>query len=70
MNSQTTRLSNRELRNTMARELRSEAINRSLFKDNVEIEMLKNRLLISSAFNVLFLFAVAVFALVQAVKGW
>lgn len=52
------------------RKLRSEAINRYLFEDNSEIEMLKSRLLISNTFNVICLFALAVYSLVQVVKGW
>ena len=52
------------------RKLRSDAINRYLFEDNLEIEMLKSRLLLSSMFNFVCLFGIAVYALVQAVKGW
>ena len=70
MNNQTTKLSNRALRAHRANELRSEAINRYLFQDNMEIEMLKSKLLLSNSFNLICLFALAVYSLVQAVKGW
>lgn len=48
------------------RKLRSEAINRYLFKDNSGIKMLKSRLSISITFNVICL-VVAAYSLVQ---GW
>lgn len=60
---------NKQKRIDNERKQRSDAINRILKTENVEIETLKGRLLLSGAFNIVFLLLTLVFSAVQALGG-